>query len=136
MDLGWVDFVFCCSTVSQILLEQMRIRQYWHTSRARWCGTVKIFVKPSMRPDAPPCTFKERESLDKHKKAKILFGNNLVSDNFTEKHLARSIAVGDEFRPRVFPHYAAQTTRTTMRRRTGKRSSSRATSITPSTRPS
>ena len=27
-DLGWVDFVFCCSTVSQIMLGHMRIRQY------------------------------------------------------------------------------------------------------------
>ena len=27
-DLGWVDFVFCCSTVSQIMLGQMTIRHY------------------------------------------------------------------------------------------------------------
>ena len=53
-DLGWVDFVFGCSTVSQILLGKIRISQYWHRSRARWCATVNIIVNLTQVRDQMP----------------------------------------------------------------------------------
>ena len=37
VDWGWVDFVFGCSFVIQILRLQIRIMmQYWHSGSARW----------------------------------------------------------------------------------------------------
>ena len=45
-DLGWHDFGFNCSTVSQILLGHIGIRQYWHSSKQSG-GTVKIIVNPT-----------------------------------------------------------------------------------------
>ena len=35
-ELGWVDSFFGSSTVSHILLGQVRMRQYRHISWARW----------------------------------------------------------------------------------------------------
>ena len=55
-DLGWVDFVFGCSAICQILLGKVIIRQYWHSSRARcWNSQDHIQPNPGPRPDASPC---------------------------------------------------------------------------------
>ena len=54
-DLGWVDLVFGCTSVSQILLGRMRITQFWHSSRARGRGgTVKINFIPTQVRDRMP----------------------------------------------------------------------------------
>ena len=53
---GWVDFVFGSSPVCMILLRQMRIRQCWHSSRAKWwTGQDHCQPNQGQRPDAPHC---------------------------------------------------------------------------------
>ena len=56
-DLCWVDFVLGWTAVCQILLGQVRIRQYWHTSRAKWWNSQdNCQTNPSMRQDVNPCS--------------------------------------------------------------------------------
>ena len=57
--LSWL--CFSSSTVSQTRLMRMRIRQYWHSSRARWWNNedhcqMSTQPGPDPRADAPPCS--------------------------------------------------------------------------------
>ena len=44
-DLGWDNFVFGCSKPSQILLGQMMIRLYWHSSGINKVVSMPLAVK-------------------------------------------------------------------------------------------
>ena len=63
-DLDWVDFVFGYSTVSQILLGHMRIRQCRHRSRERWWNShYQCQPNPGPGPHASPCINNSRITL-------------------------------------------------------------------------
>ena len=54
--VGLTLFLAVPLVVSQILLEQMRIRQYWHISRAMWWNAQDhCQPNPGPQPDAPSC---------------------------------------------------------------------------------